>query len=98
MTLTNRERRHLERLALWPPGEVAELQVDGERLREVLVMLRGLEDRGYVKLSNGARCGLERLRGNFVRITAVGREVLKQPPQPPCQPSTPMTTGDGNAP
>ncbi len=70
MPLTDRDCRNLKDLAR--RGDTAvELQNDGQ-----IKYWRDMEKRGYARISETARCGLERLRGTFVSITEAGRAAV----------------------
>ena len=72
MTLTDQEYRNLQELERRTRGgQVVEL----ENARQVAYW-KALADRGYASLSDSAVCMVERVKGDFVRLTEAGREAV----------------------
>lgn len=70
MPLTERDRRNLKELT-----RRIDTAVELENDRQIEYW-RGMEKRGYARISDTARCGFEKLRGTFVSITEAGREAV----------------------
>lgn len=70
MPLNDRDCRNLKELARRSDTAV-ELQSHSQ-----IEYWRGMEARGYARISDTARCGFEKLRGTFVSITEAGRAVV----------------------
>lgn len=74
MTLTETELKNLQCLHdLCPTGQVIELDTDRQ-----VGFWTGMQERGYARVTEKARCGAEGLRGHFVTLTEAGRDLASR--------------------